>query len=155
MIKKCLTCGKAFYVPNCHAHRVHRCSLKCQGISRRKVGIEFNGTWYRFDAKLGYYIKTIAQKTWKQFRIPPMRHFTIRSAMQQDAKRWSRNKPTEPGWYWWRHNACSPVHATYLERGNGCDHDGLWYAKENMCVPHNAAYVPYGEWQGPIFPSED
>ena len=63
MIKKCLTCGKAFYVPNCHAHRVHRCSLKCQGISRRKVGIEFNGTWYRFDAKLGYYINPKFSKT--------------------------------------------------------------------------------------------
>ena len=69
-------------------------------------------------------------------------------------QRWTRNKPTEPGWYWWRHNACSPVHATHLERGNGCDQDGLWYAKENMCVPHNAAYVPYGEWLGPITPEQ-
>ena len=67
---------------------------------------------------------------------------------------WSRERPTKPGWYWWRYNEHSPVHATKIEQGNGADNDGLWYARENSYVPSNAVYLQYGEWQGPLDPKE-
>ena len=64
---------------------------------------------------------------------------------------WTTDKPTEPGWYWWR--------LQYVV-------DGEWSERviEIVSVPNGDLYSPrlgvinehtIGQWLGPITPQED
>jgi hypothetical protein len=60
--------------------------------------------------------------------------------------KWTKDKPTQPGWYWWRWSRDKGnAHITRLN-----EH---WQAMENKHVPSNAYYLfEEGEWAGPIEP---
>lgn len=59
---------------------------------------------------------------------------------------WTTDKPTRPGWYWWRYDATSPTPAIYHVE---LDHKALitrgWM---NSALP----LVDDGEWAGPLEP---
>lgn len=68
---------------------------------------------------------------------------------------WSTERPTKPGWYWFRYNANSKPHATKIELGSyEGDNSGILYCRENSYVPGNACYIKDGEWQ-PVSPPQD
>jgi hypothetical protein len=59
---------------------------------------------------------------------------------------WTREKPTVPGWYWWRGNKQDFAQTTYVqfsEAGNGC-----------VSFTEGQRYKPLrevcGEWAGPL-----
>jgi hypothetical protein len=68
--------------------------------------------------------------------------------MTPAGQRWTRNKPTEPGWYWWRTvNGDSAVRIIHTHEG------GLLIQFEGGHVTH-LHRVTLGEWQGPLTPNE-
>jgi hypothetical protein len=64
-------------------------------------------------------------------------------------QRWTKRKPTEPGWYWWRFRVGKDPVAMKI----GDDH----IAKTNVFTIGTSVLLidelP-GEWQGPITPNE-
>lgn len=65
-------------------------------------------------------------------------------------QRWSTQKPTVPGWYWWRWKG--EVRAIQLAVLPGST-TGKMYVKGGISVPINALDCD-GEWQGPLTPNE-
>lgn len=59
---------------------------------------------------------------------------------------WTTNKPTTPGWYWWRRN--KDKNLTCHEIGYRHEHDGLWI----LSLPDEYVRIDEygGEWAGPI-----
>lgn len=60
---------------------------------------------------------------------------------------WTTEKPTTPGWYWWRRNNEAPKVLEIKEWGDGyldAHGVGLVWSVNNLD----------GEWQGPIVPEE-
>jgi hypothetical protein len=70
-------------------------------------------------------------------------------------RRWTRDKPTQPGWYWWRiEGSMEPTHCCVVHvstRGQ------RWYVEGLDKTEIHMGSDPYdgGEWQGPITPHED
>ena len=63
-------------------------------------------------------------------------------------QRWTKRKPTEPGWYWWRNNGePEMVHVTNPSVVLLCGDSRVF--STNMMIGHGT-----GEWQGPITPNE-
>ena len=58
-------------------------------------------------------------------------------------QRWTRSRPTEPGWYWWRTHAVTTGQLTGLQVVQ-IEEDG-YCRQEGEYVSHLG-----GEWQGPI-----
>lgn len=57
---------------------------------------------------------------------------------------WSREKPTQPGWYWWRmseHTRTAPVEIA-------ADEDGVFW----KLGPGSPKKADHGEWLGPLTP---
>jgi hypothetical protein len=54
---------------------------------------------------------------------------------------WTREKPTVPGWYWWRRRVGHKAFVVYLE-----EHDGamMEYSQGRYFTLEN------GEWAGPL-----
>lgn len=71
--------------------------------------------------------------------------------MTPAGQRWTRSKPTEPGWYWWRDH----VHGipTMIEvEGDGSDVEPLIVRWD--CADDEPVEQMDGEWQGPLSPNE-
>ena len=65
-------------------------------------------------------------------------------------QRWTRNKPTEDGWYWWRKpedNLLIP-YVVKVQKSPSGDMFVFWQHDWNY------ATVLGGEWQGPLTPNE-
>jgi hypothetical protein len=62
-------------------------------------------------------------------------------------QRWTLDKPTKPGWYWYREPRLGPE-VVEVYQPNGPDTD---YLEINDC-PLSAFN---GEWQGPLVPNEE
>ena len=65
-------------------------------------------------------------------------------------QRWSRERPTVPGWYWWRN----------VEMGYEPDLAQIDMVDEKLrayfiCEFEEWVNVMDGEWQGPITPNEE
>jgi hypothetical protein len=60
---------------------------------------------------------------------------------------WTKEPPTEPGWYWWREDATRLPYPRHVRH----DGDGVLYVIGYQ-FPTVAEYG--GEWQGPIAPQE-
>lgn len=74
--------------------------------------------------------------------------------MTPAGQRWSRNKPTVPGWYWWRRPGEEPT----IAQVRASLHEGLFfYLPENEgregSISVSVAW-PDTEWQGPITPHD-
>lgn len=60
---------------------------------------------------------------------------------------WSRERPTEPGWYWWRTVSITPsktvkIQVVQIGDGGYCWQEGEYTSNLG------------GEWQGPLTPNE-
>ncbi len=79
-------------------------------------------------------------------------------------QRWTRSKPTEPGWYWWRLTTVSSPALVLLRNGGGgsyetilCDvidtvEQGEWSFSDKRCCLLKDLLS--GEFQGPLTPNE-
>ena len=65
--------------------------------------------------------------------------------------KWTTDKPTEPGWYWWQEYRNEPSNRTiaYVSPVNGTL-QALFIDGESLAVDKCAGY-----FQGPITPQED
>lgn len=64
-------------------------------------------------------------------------------------QRWTRSKPTEPGWYWYRTLLGDREVVKIGRVGHALMVYGHGYGAGSKLE-----YQSPGEWQGPIFPSE-
>ena len=66
-------------------------------------------------------------------------------------QRWRKDKPTAPGWYWFR---LAPGHYPIIERYDKDEYGGLV-----MYTPSNGQLLKFplapGEWCGPLEPPHD
>ncbi|WP_413935987.1 hypothetical protein [Nitrospira sp. BLG_1] len=61
---------------------------------------------------------------------------------------WTRERPTVPGWYWYRDMTTVPRVVSLIQDGYGL----VVYGIEEYC---NRLYEVRGEWAGPIPPPEE
>ncbi len=67
--------------------------------------------------------------------------------MRGDAVKWSSNKPTKPGWYWWKDRELGPDIIPIVEVSSGLVYDsGLGVE----CQIPVGEYGYKSEWAGPI-----
>jgi hypothetical protein len=64
-------------------------------------------------------------------------------------QRWTREKPTEPGWYWVR-SLLGGVEIVSI----GCVNGVLRVYEHGCDTGVKMEYLSSGEWQGPITPNE-
>lgn len=67
----------------------------------------------------------------------------LKAAALPPAMTWTTEKPTKPGWYWWRRGTWMFIRTVHADDDGQCWADG--YTVEQLCE-HD------GEWAGPIAP---
>jgi len=65
--------------------------------------------------------------------------------MTPAGQRWTRSKPTEPGWYWWRDERETRVVEVYAAHTGELNASGENFDLSDLTI---------GEWQGPLTPNE-
>ncbi len=61
--------------------------------------------------------------------------------------KWTTDKPSTEGWYWWRYDKTGPADIHYLS------HDGNGLT-ELDCMGKRHSLVDDGEWAGPLEPPQ-
>jgi hypothetical protein len=88
----------------------------------------------------------------------------LQAALTPAGQRWTRERPTEPGWYWWRVSPNTCPDLVLLRKGGvgseetvlcdviGTIERGEWSFSDKRCCLLKDLLS--GEWQGPLTPNE-
>ena len=90
-----------------------------------------------------------------------MGHYTARmKPVREIARRmegrmgWTTEKPTKPGWYWYRERSDIPYRPVQIILANYTGAIELWVVQDTENRPLECVAIEGGEWQGPITPEE-
>ena len=63
---------------------------------------------------------------------------------------WTNNKPTKPGWYWWRRTNGKHWTERVAAKYRVVAHGGTLWMLGFHKIPLSHDWLDYGEWAGPI-----
>ena len=112
---------------------------------QRLAGIKLSAARYRGPSEHDECVRDI------KFLLDEIGRLTHMMELKQvtpAGQRWTRTKPTEPGWYWWRNNGDPEmVHVIEPSIVLLCGDNRI--CSVNAMIGHGT-----GEWQGPLTPNE-